>query len=209
MVHEKNGKRRSPRLSARTANIGRKGSFKGCINHAAIQGQGRLAAVKIMGKGMGLKVIGSEPIREGEVIAYGEGTVIGVEDINTEININKYKLYINKTSYLLLHDPRRGFLANLVNTAGRGKSNNAKLTCNKNNNLFTVTALRDIQPGEEVTAAYGAEFTRVLNTFQQPLCNLNFNNFKQSNRKGYYECNICSRSFSLSKCNSHYNLHLN
>ena len=136
---------------------GRKGVlwalFMGCLNHAAIQGTGRLVAVKIIGKGMGLKVIGSEPIRRGEVIACGGHCDRGVEDINSDNNINKYKLYINSTSYLLLHDPRRGFLANLVNTAGAGKSNNAKLTCYKHNNLFTVRAIRDIQPGEEVTPA--------------------------------------------------------
>lgn len=204
----KNGERRSPRLRAKNAKTGRNKSFKGCIIHAAIEGKGRLAARRIKSKGIGLIVIGSVPIKKNEVIAIGEGTVIGVGEINTDINKNKYKLYINSTSYLLLHDPRPGFLANLVNTAGDRKTNNATITYNKYNNSFTVRAIRNIQPGEEVTAAYGNKFTRFLN-IQTPLPNINIHNFlKETNRKGYYTCSLCKYRGSFTKCNSHYNLHL-
>ena len=157
-------------------------SFMGCIYHKTIEGKGLLRAVNIDGKGMGLKVVGKKPIKEGEIIAYGEGTVIGMEDINTDNNKNKYKLYINETSCLLLHDARSGYLANLVNTAGGKNQNNAKLTYDGASNLLCVRAIRDIWPGEEVTAPYGATFTRYLSTNNQPLTNSNFNNFVKSAR---------------------------
>ena len=47
------GIRRSARLLAKNAKRGRQGNFMGNISHAAIEGKGRLAAVKIPGKGIG------------------------------------------------------------------------------------------------------------------------------------------------------------
>ena len=64
------GQRRSARLIARKSK-----SFMGCICHKTIEGKGLLRAVNMDVKGKGLKVVGNNPIKKGEIIAYGEGTL--------------------------------------------------------------------------------------------------------------------------------------
>jgi hypothetical protein len=65
-------------------------------------------------------------------------------------------------AWLLLSPPSSDELANLVNTGAGARANNAELTLNRRALVVNLRATRTIQPGQDILAAYGADYTRLL-----------------------------------------------
>lgn len=108
--------------------------------------------------GRGLRV--HDAVGKGVILARGSGTIVGHDRAAHEVNT--FKIYDTKGTYLLLDPPTIAMPAHLANTSSGDRANNCRITHKAGTNYFNIVTLRPLEAGEEVTVAYGSKFTAVV-----------------------------------------------
>jgi len=108
--------------------------------------------------GRGLRV--HDAVGKGVTLARGSGTIVGYDRAAQEVN--SFKIYDTKKTFLLLGAPTIAMPAHLANTSSGDCANNCRITHKPGTNYFNIVTLRPLKAGEEVTVAYGSKFTAVV-----------------------------------------------
>ena len=108
--------------------------------------------------GRGLRVY--DPVGKGVILARGSGTIVSYDRAAQEVNA--FKIYDTKKTFLLLGPPTIAMPAHLANTSNGDRANNCRITHKAGTNYFNIVTLRPLEAGEEVTVAYGSKFTAIV-----------------------------------------------
>ena len=108
--------------------------------------------------GRGLRV--HDPVGKGVILARGAGTIVSFDRAAQEVNA--FKIYDTKKTFLLLGPPTIAMPAHLANTSSGNRANNCRITHKAGTNYFSIVTVRALEAGEEVTVAYGSKFTAVV-----------------------------------------------
>ena len=108
--------------------------------------------------GRGLRVYQS--VAKGVTIARGDGTLVQYNDLNNVPSTADFKIWDSRNKILHLHEPTIHSPANLANTSDGTAKNNCRIKHRIGSSYFSIETLTSLQPGDEVTVAYGSKFTK-------------------------------------------------
>ena len=118
--------------------------------------------------GRGLRVFASVP--KGATIARGQGIIVKYNEIKNELEnptsqfMQAFKIWDSKDTILQLLTPTTDMPANLANTSDGRNKNNCRIRHKSGTDYFSIETVKALQPGEEVTVAYGSKYTKMLRT---------------------------------------------